>query len=112
MVELGELGEALKTLFSLEGEDIVTLSAEAKEFWRVFHDRTAEEAVHLSEDLGAIWSKLRDTALRLALIMHLSESADRTLPLCNGWWNPVAWRKKTATPDQMADRTRRSKDLP
>jgi hypothetical protein len=74
-------GETLNALFSLEGEDVVMLSPEAKEAWRVFHDRTAEEAVHLSDDLGAAWSKLRDTALRLGLILHLAGSTDGTLPL-------------------------------
>jgi hypothetical protein len=67
---------ALQGLFALEGQDVVTLDPEAKELWRVFHDRTAEEAQRLSDDLCAAWSKFRDTALRIALIFHLAESKD------------------------------------
>ncbi len=66
----------LKGLFTLEGEEFVTLSPEAKQLWRAFHDRTAEEANRLSGDLTAAWSKFRDTALRIALILHLVESPD------------------------------------
>jgi len=64
----------LKGLFTLEGEEFVTLSPEAKQVWRAFHDRTAEEANRLYGDLTAAWSKFRDTALRIALILHLVES--------------------------------------
>ena len=67
---------ALQGLFALEGQDVVTLEPDAKELWRVFHDRTAEEAQRLSDDLCAAWSKFRDTALRIALIFHLAESKD------------------------------------
>lgn len=72
---------ALQGLFALEGQDVVTLEPEAKELWRVFHDRTAEEAQRLSDDLCAAWSKFRDTALRIALIFHLADSKDGPISL-------------------------------
>lgn len=65
----------LKSLLALEGDAVVPLSPEAKQLWRVFHDRTAVETNRLSGDLAAAWSKFRDTALRLALILHLAESS-------------------------------------
>jgi len=71
----------LKSLFALEDEEFVTLSPEAKQLWRAFHDRTAEEANRLSGDLTAAWSKFRDTALRIALILHLVESPDGPVSL-------------------------------
>jgi len=66
----------LKSLFALEGEESVTLSPEAKELWREFHDRTAMEANRISDELTAAWSKFRDTALRFALILHLVDCPD------------------------------------
>ena len=71
----------LESLFALEDEEFVTLSPEAKQLWRAFHDRTAEEANRLSGDLTAAWSKFRDTALRIALILHLVESPDSPVSL-------------------------------
>jgi hypothetical protein len=65
---------AVAGLFGLEGEASVSLSPEAKQVWKEFHDRTAEEAVWLSADLTAAWSKFRDTALRIALIFHLTQA--------------------------------------
>lgn len=62
-------------LFALEGDAVVALSPEAKQAWVAFHDRTAEEAIHLAGDLAAAWSKFRDTALRIALVLHLAENA-------------------------------------
>ena len=61
-------------LFAFEGDGVVALSLEAKQAWVAFHDRTAEETIHLSGDLAAAWSKFRDTALRIALILHLVEN--------------------------------------
>jgi len=71
----------LKSLFALEGEEFVTLSPEAKQIWRNFHDRTAKEANRISEELTAAWSKFRDTALRFALILHLVECPDGPVSL-------------------------------
>lgn len=73
--------DVLKALFSLEGEEVVTLSADAKQLWRAFHDRTASEANRLAGDLAAAWSKFRDTALRIALILHLADSSADSVSL-------------------------------
>ena len=59
----------------------MTLSPEAKQIWRNFHDRTAKEANRISEELTAAWSKFRDTALRFALILHLVECPDGPVSL-------------------------------
>lgn len=59
-------------LFALDGDAAVPLSPEAKRMWVAFHDRTAEESTRLTGDLAAAWSKFRDTALRIALILHLA----------------------------------------
>ena len=67
-------------LFAIEGQQAVELSSDAKEVWRAFHDRTAEEAVAFGGDLAAAWSKSRDTALRVALILHLCEMDRSPLP--------------------------------
>lgn len=76
----GGFDDVLKTLFALEGDGVVTLSEDAKELWRVFHDRTAVETTRLSGDLAAAWNKFRGTALRLALILHLAESSADVVP--------------------------------
>lgn len=70
----------LQGLFALEGADVVKLSQEAKQLWTAFHDRTADETIRLSGDLAAAWSKFRDTALRIALILHLAESDEGEVP--------------------------------
>jgi hypothetical protein len=59
-------------LLALDGNAVVHLSPEAKRMWVAFHDRTAEESMRLTGDLAAAWSKFRDTALRIALILHLA----------------------------------------
>jgi hypothetical protein len=59
-------------LFALDGDAVVHLSPEAKRMWVAFHDRTAEESMGLTGDLAAAWSKFRDVALRIALILHLA----------------------------------------
>lgn len=71
----------LKSLLALEGDAVVPLSPDAKQLWRVFHDRTAVETNRLTGDLAAAWSKFRGTALRLALILHLAESSADVVPL-------------------------------
>ncbi|MFN6190423.1 MAG: DUF3987 domain-containing protein [Planctomycetia bacterium] len=73
--------DVLKNLFAIEGEEVVTLSADAKHLWRAFHDRTAAETNRLAGDLAAAWSKFRGTALRIALILHLAESSTDVVPL-------------------------------
>ena len=59
-------------LFALDGDAVVPLSPESKRMWVAFHDRTAEESMRLTGDLAAAWSKFRDVALRIALILHLA----------------------------------------
>jgi hypothetical protein len=60
-------------LLALSGDADVMLTPDAKARWAVFNDDTAEEACYMTGDLAAAWSKFRDTALRLALILHLAE---------------------------------------
>jgi CRISPR-associated protein Cmr3 len=67
-------------LFALKGEAVVALSPSAKKLWIGFHDRTTAEATTLGEDLTAAWSKFRDTALRIALILHCCRGDDGDLP--------------------------------
>ena len=63
-------------LRAIEGDQLVHLSPTGKEAWRQFNDKTAEESLALSGDLSAAWSKFRQTALRLALIFHLSRGEE------------------------------------
>jgi hypothetical protein len=63
-------------MFALDGNVALTLSPEAKELWTAFHDRTGEETLGFSGDLMAAWSKFRETALRIALIVHLAHSTE------------------------------------
>ena len=54
-----------------EAARLLRLSYEAKKAWVEFHDLHAEELAELAGDLAAAWSKLRDTAARIALILHV-----------------------------------------
>jgi hypothetical protein len=72
--------ETVASLFSLDGERTVVLSSEAKALWRVFHDRTAKETFGLPRDLASAWNKFRETALRIALVLHLAAPAGDALP--------------------------------
>ena len=76
------------------------LEADAKAAYVQWHDRHGEELAGLTGDRAAAWSKLRETAARLALIVHAvrvavgkaasadvdAESMDRALQL-------VEWHK-------------------
>lgn len=74
-----QLADLLERLYELQpdfgegGRDkplVVRLVAEAKEAWIGYYDRHAAEASELSGDLAAAWSKLEETAARLALVIH------------------------------------------
>ena len=79
---------------------LVRLAAAAKAAYVAWHDRHGEELAELTGDRAAAWSKLRETAARLALIVHAvrvavgdatdddvdAESMDRALRL-------VEWHK-------------------
>ena len=58
-----------------EAARLLRLSYEAKKAWVEFHDLHAEELAELFGDLAAAWSKLRDTAARIALILHETKLA-------------------------------------
>jgi hypothetical protein len=58
-----------------EAARLLRLSYEAKKAWIEFHDLHAEELADLAGDLAAAWSKLRDTAARIALILHETKLA-------------------------------------
>ena len=64
----------LNNLFELQGENTVGLTPTAKSLWVSFHDQTSEESQSLKGDLAAAWSKFRDTALRIALIIHFTNN--------------------------------------
>jgi hypothetical protein len=49
---------------------LVRLEADAKAAYVQWHDRHGEELAGLTGDRAAAWSKLRETAARLALIVH------------------------------------------
>lgn len=53
-----------------EAARLLRLSPEAKRAWVEFHDLHADELAEHAGDLAAAWSKLRDTAARIALIVH------------------------------------------
>lgn len=53
-----------------EASRLLRLSPEAKRAWIEFHDLHADELAEHAGDLAAAWSKLRDTAARIALIVH------------------------------------------
>jgi hypothetical protein len=63
-------------LIAIEGDGLVHLSPSAKAAWVEFNDETAEESLGLSGDLAAAWSKFKQTALRLALIIHLARGEE------------------------------------
>lgn len=58
-----------------EAARILRLSYEAKKAWIEFHDLHADELAEHVGDLAAAWSKLRDTAARIALIVHETKIA-------------------------------------
>ena len=66
------LAKTIERLIGLEGEESVCPSPAAKQLWIAFHDNTCREFSSMTGDLRAAWSKLRDTALRIALIFHLA----------------------------------------
>ncbi|MCA9266588.1 MAG: DUF3987 domain-containing protein, partial [Planctomycetales bacterium] len=49
---------------------IVGLTPDAKEAWKEYYNRHAEEQNNLSGELSAAWSKLEEYAARLALVIH------------------------------------------
>jgi hypothetical protein len=53
-----------------EAARLLRLSPEAKRAWVEFHDLHADELAEHAGDLAAAWSKLRDVAARIALIVH------------------------------------------
>jgi hypothetical protein len=53
----------------------VRLSREAEHVWAHYYDAHNREMADLVGDLAAAWSKLEETAARLALIVHLSRWA-------------------------------------
>jgi len=60
-----------------ESSLIVPLDREAKKLWIDFYNSHNEEAASLVGDLLAAWSKLEETAGRLALILHETKVASR-----------------------------------
>jgi hypothetical protein len=69
---------ALQPDLDAEGREaarLLRLSPEAKKAWIEFHDLHADELAELAGDLAAAWSKLRDTAARIALIVHETKLA-------------------------------------
>lgn len=59
--------------------EALPLSPDAKDAWIEFHDRHGKEMDKLSGDLRAAYSKLRGSAARLALVLHLSDCAARNV---------------------------------
>ena len=49
----------------------IQLGPEAKTAWVEYYDKHAKEQADLTGDLAAAWSKLEETPVRLALVMHL-----------------------------------------
>lgn len=73
------LHDTLDRLYGLETDvdadgrqepHLVRLTAGAKAAYVAWHDRHGEELAELTGDRAAAWSKLRETAARLALIIH------------------------------------------
>jgi hypothetical protein len=60
-----------------ESSIVVPLDREAKRLWIAFYNAHNEEAAGLVGDLLAAWSKLEETAGRLALILHETKVASR-----------------------------------
>ena len=70
------LTKTVERLMGLEGEESVRLSPAAKRHWIGFHNSTCSEFSDMTGDLRAAWSKLRETALRVGLIFHLTGEED------------------------------------
>ncbi|RLS30088.1 MAG: DUF3987 domain-containing protein [Planctomycetota bacterium] len=79
-------GQVVRRLYELqpcadvggrENSLVVPLSYEAKKLWIDFYNTHNEEAAALVGDLLAAWSKLEETAGRLALILHETKVASR-----------------------------------
>jgi hypothetical protein len=77
-------GEIVRRLYELkphvdehghESSLVVPLDYEAKKLWVDFYDQHNDEAASLVGDLLAAWSKLEETAGRLALILHETKAA-------------------------------------
>lgn len=74
----GDFVRVLDNLYSLEHElkagrsesKIVRLSRDAEKLFVKFHDEHNAETNELTGDLAAAWSKLEETAGRLALVVH------------------------------------------
>ncbi len=74
----GDFVRVLDNLYGLEheltagrpGSKIVRLSRDAETLFVKFHDEHNVETIELTGDLAAAWSKLEETAGRLALIIH------------------------------------------
>lgn len=79
----GDFVRVLDNLYGLEHElklgrlesKIVRLSRDAETLFVKFHDEHNVETIELTGDLAAAWSKLEETAGRLALIIHESRLA-------------------------------------
>jgi len=85
-VTLDAVGNVFDRLLSLthqmdaDGQPIphvIGLSPAADEAYEAFYNAHNAEAVGLSGDLAAAWSKLEEYAARLALVIHLVRWADR-----------------------------------
>ena len=74
---LGRLYELQADVDEVGGDRprLLRLSVEARRLWIQFHDEHADELADHVGDLAAAWSKLRDTAARLALIVHETKIA-------------------------------------
>lgn len=79
-------GQVVRRLYELqpdsdeggrESSRVVPLDREAKRLWIAFYNSHNEEAAGLVGDLLAAWSKLEETAGRLALIIHETKVASR-----------------------------------
>jgi len=69
-----------------EGRDeprLLRLDADAKAAYVAWHDRHCEELAELTGDRAAAWSKLRETAARLSLIIHEIRVANREAVLAD-----------------------------
>lgn len=79
-------GQVVRRLYELqpdadeggrESSIVVPLDREAKRLWIAFYNAHNEEAAGLVGDLLAAWSKMEETAGRLALILHETKVASR-----------------------------------
>ena len=86
------LADLFERLFSLEFDKnkpdnndpiIVEFTEDAKDRWiKYFNDHADEQVTHTNE-LAAAWSKLEETPLRLALILHYIRWAESGTPLAD-----------------------------